>query len=485
MLFARPDVDENEIRDKLEEKTPELTFTVVSEKVHARDLQKAEGQPAPIATEAGSSLGRFGIARGLHGLLVRMQIKVREAKEAQPRPVIRPLEARPGTAAERCPSCNRRPPQNPPVAGDDPKFWCPWCWQMRRRARENFKEGEDPWERDGETLTFEDLAKASRATRKYLAFFAADGNGMGRLAQGLTSFLELRAFSEATSHVYETARDKAEEILAESDLEEGWQPKHAKLSLLSGGDEITLVLPSAPAPRVAVAVLQEIERGFDRITEPGALLAEALGEDHPVLAELRQAGAGAGLLVAPETYPVRLLRHYAQGLQRQAKRRCAERADEGHRSGLAWTLLTDGSPLPKGLEDEAEAAYSPKGFDRLLEETGKAEAAKVPGSLLHNLLAQKRREEKSLEEVVKPGPERDRVVVHLVANFFRYQLARHESLRTWWQAIQDNGTPDSEAQDDPILRWLAIDGGRRLEEVTDLLSLEPFRTRSQPKEVSA
>lgn len=401
MLFAsgtaEPEALASKVRGWLERASHELTFTVLAQKLYCRDLQPS-ASPKPVGQGGLAALDRFELVDGLRGILARLQVRLREAKEASPRYGGSPIrwEIRPGTASERCPSCGRRPRGAAPPGEDGPKSWCGWCKTLRDAALHNARSLEEPFFRNGRWLTFSDLAEASNRRRKYLGFVAIDGNGMGSVVQGIRSLLQLRAFSAETTRIYETARDQIETVLAQGFLAPGWNPEEASLSLLSGGDEVTFVLPAAAAPAAAVAVLRSIEQGFDRSCQAGGLLHAAFESDPVQLERLRTAGAAGGIVVAQSHYPVRLLRHYADRLQKQAKQ--AGAAATG-RSEVAWTLLTDSSPLPEGPSAGMDDDFRLEGFETLLGEARAAQRAGVPNAALHRLVGQAREEDAGLRSI--------------------------------------------------------------------------------------
>lgn len=467
ILFASAATDAAELatttRRWLEQRSHGLTFTVIAEPLSVSDLEAGgEGQPLPKVGVA--ALDRFRVASGLRAVLVRTQIKLRAAKDAGPRFQAEPaLQSRPGTRAERCPSCGRRPPRRTPVTDNAPEFWCGHCAGLRRQYKDLGGAG---FERDGQPITFGELAEGVDCRRRYLGFLAVDGNAMGSVVQNVRNFLQLRAFSDATTAIYDAAREKAKAVVAGSsfkdDLGEGC------LSLLSGGDEITLVLPSTAAPAAAVESLRAIEQGYDAATRPGELLHAAFESDPELLDRLRAAGAAAGLIIGHSHYPVRLLRQYADQLQKNAKRSCAA---ETQRSGLAWLLLTDSSPLTEALAEEAEPTDQVlESFEALLREAMAAREVSMPSSALQGILSHYRHEERDLLPVAN-GSGKQKVLDLLVANFFRYQLARNEKLRSWWRQVAP--AADSEGGD-AVASWLMKGGGRRLEKLVDLLSLDPL-----------
>lgn len=469
MLFARAGDDINGLIDRvrqwLERRSLELTFTVVALPLFARDLAPS-APPRPLPAGGVAALDRFEQVDGVRGALVRLQVLVRQAKDAHPRfrGAHPKLPVRPGAAADRCPSCNRRPRAKSDRTDDGPWTWCSHCRELRDVCLAEEKSGDNE-----KAPTFADLAEAGASQRRYLGFVAVDGNGMGQVVQGVRNFLQLRAFSEATTAVYEQARRQVDGLLTHGFLRDGCDPGQASLSLLSGGDEITLVLPSAAAPYAANAVLREVETGFDRLTASGGLLHEAFLGEPDLLERLRGAGAAAGWIAARPEYPVRLLRRYAEALQKTAKEVCGPGAA---RSAAAWRLLSDASPLPEGIAPESRPAELPLASqERLLREAEALRKEKVPTSALWTVLGQIRKEDESLRSVPH-GPGRNEVLGLLGANFFRYQMARHARLTAWWQQVRGSSTPQ---ELDDVARWFQAGGTQRLERLLDLHSLALFQ----------
>jgi hypothetical protein len=114
-------------------------------------------------------------------------------------------------------------------------------------------------------------------------------------------------------------------------------------------------------------------------------------------------------------------------------------------------------------------------FASRLAEVAAAVEARLPRTALQRLLDEGRREEESIRSLER-GPERDQVVAALLANFFRYQLARNPRLAAWWAAVRPADQPGAE---DSVLSWLRDGGVSRLERLTELLSIEPIPRETQ------
>ncbi len=445
------------MEELLRQRCPDLGFTVAAVPLHVRDFERS-GDGDTLARVHG--LGRFRVATGLKAALTRLQVEVRAKKDGQPEPSRgRLLRATNELLATRCPSCGARSPENPAPAGQEPKpaNWCWWCRKVSGALRHGPRAFVDA---AGNPITFADLAELVRQPRRYLGFLALDGNGMGQLGRQMGSLLELAAFSAATTAIYERARRAG--IAALGDFAES--PDETHLSLVGGGDEITFVLPAGAAPGVAQAGATAVEEGFDALTREDAWLARAFAENPGALAELRKAGAGAGLVLADGHFPVRFLRRYAAALQKRAKRHCNQ---TGERSAVAWELLATGSPL---TEEPGEVAAASLGLARLadqLADVDHARAAHLPPSALQTVLRYAATEERALAGL---GDEAERRNVHarLTANFFRYQLARNAPLASWWAAAE-RPEPGGEA----LVAWFADGGVDHLARLLDLLSLVP------------
>ena len=174
---------------------------------------------------------------------------------------------------------------------------------------------------------------------------------------------------------------------------------------------------------------------------------------------------GAELVAAREHYPVRLLRRYAAELQGRAKLWCALEPRD-RRSALAWTLLTDSSPLPDpGAVGGGEGAWAPDDFAKLLGEVAAAARLGLPQAAVQRLLGEVGREERSLA-VLGEGDGKRKVAVAVAANFFCYQLARNRVLAEWWSEVAPAGA-------EPVAAWLGGATGKWLPALADLMALGP------------
>lgn len=455
LLFAGPvAAPENlEIRLKrwLTDRSHDLELTVVSLALRSRDLLPSS-PPLPLKSGGAAALDRYSLTDGISGALARLSVKLRRAKEEKLVPLPRVvLPRRPGTAVERCPSCGRRPPRS--GTGDGPERWCDWCRALRHidlEARRQIA--------DSGFQTFAELAEAGRGARSYLGFVAIDGNNMGSLVQRVRDFLEFAALSEATTAIYQTAREEARAV-SRSYLRHNLSADPV-VSLLSGGDEITLVLPAAAALPAACAALRAIERGFDQACAPGQLLAQAFHAHPELLADLRQAGAAAGVVLAPMKMPVRLTRHTAEALQKkQAKRICPTHS----RSALAWQVASDDTAPSSEPELFTEEELTVEATETLLREVAMAQRVGVPTSAFWVLLRQNRLEAASLRSLAQPRE----ALALLAANFLRYQMARNRSLRGFWEQVSGK----SEVRQEEVDRWFLCGGVRRLERMVELLAV--------------
>ena len=473
----------------LEKKCPGLTFTVAAVPLYAWDLEKSGDGGTLKAGPAG--LDRFEVVTGLKGALTRLQVRIRERKDGQPK--LRPSGLRreeKKLLATRCPSCGTRTPDNPASEGQEPtpENWCEWCKKVSRALRKSDRRFKD---KDGNPITFAGLAERIQQPRQYLGFLALDGNGLGRTSREIGSLVELCAFSQAVTAIYRRARRLGEQELkrfcdgenpeasevetssgdgatAEGDAQEQSKSSKAHLSLLTGGDEITLVLPAGAAPAVAHVVATAVEEGFELLTGSGGYLSRAFESNSKVLEDLRRSGSGVGLVLADSHFPVRFLRRYAGLLQKRAKEFCKA---QGARSALSWELLTDGSPLTEEPgERKRTDDLTLEGLKQQLEDVVVARREGLGQSALHTVLRYRGTEELGLRSVAA-AELREEVLAQLTANFFRYQLARNSQLAGWWQ-----GTSKPDPSSRELVAWFRNGGGLKLDRLLDLMSLVPVHT---------
>lgn len=224
----------------------------------------------------------------------------------------------------RCDRCGRRMGAYPDRVEAD-KTLCPVCELRDRQGRETKKlfHGQEVrgrfnqefWHEYGGSWTArqpEDLdTLLQTAGRKYLAFFYADGNDIGRLLQKTGSKEEYKALSVALEAgtrqaLYQALQEACGHALA---YQEVWPFDIVNI----GGDDVTLLIQAGYAWEVAVAFLQWFEQEVNR------RLRETLRTSWPE-GWPERITASCGIAIADVKYPIRYLEHLAADLVKEAKK---------------------------------------------------------------------------------------------------------------------------------------------------------------------
>ena len=457
---------------------PRLTFTCAA--VDVTGVMLETSKPRPLEDTGAGRLDRYRIVDGFSGVFARLRIALREKKDSglgafEAASEFVPLD---GRALDRCPSCYRVPAGTTRIRADEAS-WCDRCVELRKRDRSSSTSaGNKDKNPENSATTFVDVAESDRG-RGYLAYLAADGDDFGHRFESLRSLDQVMAFSVVVTDVFAAARADVAKF-----VERHTKKQSASASLLSGGDEIVFVLPADVAPAAAIVLTHAVERRLRALPGP-----DDKSFPGPVAKALRSATISTGLVIAPPTYPVALMRRDAAQLQRQAKRSPADRGPKP--STIAWTFLTDGAPRPTAsgdhhvrLGETSVAAFEHKLAEVTLAMTlprTKEEARRnligpdVPKSVLRPIVALAEREERAGLDAHGTAtstlpPTARRTVDRVVAGFFRYQLARSPELRRWWDQPAVRGRRPAHA----VEEWLGTGGRQRLASLLDWLSLAPI-----------
>lgn len=334
-----------------------------------------------------------------------------------------------------CDSCYQRAAVAEWSSPDRVMHLCEACEERRHVGQQHIR-GTD----------FQSIASAATVgDRQWLALLALDGNGMGDILTRLDSLTQVRAFSEATTAVMNRVRDRAVDALG----------GEACISLLSGGDEIVLVVPAGGALQLAAKVIDEVEQGF-RALQDDADLRAIFVAPQGLLHRLAATTVGVGLVLAPPKVPVRHLYRHAMALQRGAKEQCYYAQPSERCSGIDFACLVDGGALPQGPVDRRRDLLAVPGQQPVQRSTR-------PFSLVRyrELLEAARRLSGVPRSQVQMLRDRCEAGIQVAVNHLCYQVARSQQGRgTWAEWLQDSEiNPRSRPE---IVEWLfpRIDGRR-------------------------
>ncbi|MBL8898470.1 MAG: hypothetical protein JNM84_12615, partial [Planctomycetes bacterium] len=410
---------EEELRRSITEECPGLRLTVATLSASLEDFiaPQISGDTACRLGKSKKGWQAWHIARGLPALIERLARRLRERKDGKMHVAVPPSEGgRPLGNTERCPSCHTERMLRSASDRED-ELQSGYCETCRRKHRLGMQESLH----DDEIRDFGSIAKQSGGRRRDLGFLYADGNSMGKLLTALPNLLSSKIFSRTTQEIFQRAVTAA---LDKGALE--FQGRMACVSLLSGGDEVILILPADRVLPLAVELDRAVQAGFEKLAgDPefqGALGSECLRK------RVESISLGIGCVIAPPKFPVRDLRDYAARLQKVAKGRfygepleCECRAVEGRRrTYIDYEILRSSSAWN---EDPAEARKSkrkrrltakPFRIDELDALVGDVKAIRKYGIPRSQLYA--------LREMVDQDPQE-------AIFFLRYQCARHSAFQ--------------------------------------------------------
>ncbi|MEX1366488.1 MAG: hypothetical protein AB1Z98_25415, partial [Nannocystaceae bacterium] len=303
------------------------------------------------------------------------------AKDSAPRPDV-PV---PPSHDQRCADCHVRfAATSYPGAENEPVPACMRCAQAVQRGR---RASRINW-------TLEDLESGG-----LVAVVSADGNNLGALFSTIGSLADTAVTSNLVTAVFQQAHERALEA-----IEHYVDP-------VVGGDDIRVFLP----PQRVLDYITELAIAVDELVlgTPTDDLAPELQNALPRL------GIGIGAVVAPFHYPAARLISIAHDLEDTAKAACLR---DGVRSAVDLRVIRSGQELAQGVDVSSKQAPSaiPLSLDDWTRFLGRARALiKVPSSQRSMLIPQ---------DADQDDPER--------ANSFRYQVARHDAWKRWFDACE-------------------------------------------------
>lgn len=295
----------------------------------------------------------------------------------------------PTSRDDECACCRRYRAAIESTRDDRPDHVCSRCFEMIGRGR---KSDRAPGERVGAmSQSIEEIAEDG-----WIAMVSADGNSLGALFDSLHGLAETAVMSEVIGEIFRAARTAALDAAG----------AHKCVPLLAGGDDVRAFIP----PSRAIAYVERLVEVVE--SEAARYAGELEGLVAPgTVAQLRKLGIGIGVAIANVYYPSWRLMDLAHDLEDSAKTlRTA-------RSALDFAIVTTEDALtgkPARPDDLRPLSMDRASWKRALERAGWL--SKIPKAQLGVLAS---RANESAEEL---------------ANALRYQVARSQHWRDWYQA---------------------------------------------------
>jgi len=267
---------------------------------------------------------------------------------------------------------------------------CERCYAMIRRGRDS--ERERGMRLGAMSQSIEDIADEG-----LVAMVSADGNNLGALFDSLTGLADTAVMSEVVAEIFTSARDAA---LAAADREKC-------VPLLAGGDDVRAFIP----PR---CVISYVEALVEVVESESARYAGELERRMAAgtIERLRQLGIGIGVAVANVYYPAWKLMELAHELEDSAK------TQRTARSALDFTVVTSEDMLTGELTRPDD--LRPLAMDR---ETWRRARGRATG------LAKLPKAQLGVLQPIEDDDTGDQL-----ANALRYQVARSQPWRDWYEA---------------------------------------------------
>lgn len=198
----------------------------------------------------------------------------------------------------------------------------------------------------------DELGKACRSRSGYASFVYADGNRMGQtleslstlqgyctFSRGLSASIQAAAYQALAENLHPTMIDRVDPN--QRPLGKGFI--HPLELLVSGGDDLILILPGDAALPVAVRLCQLFEQAMRKNVPPEVWAS--------LPADLRNPTLSAGVVIATSHNPVRVLRQVSKELCKNAKQRAYDEGQADHpTSALDFLLIKSQSMLRRDVK---------------------------------------------------------------------------------------------------------------------------------------
>lgn len=271
-----------------------------------------------------------------------------------------------------CDSCGYRPAEKRFLLDASGDLLCMSCWQKRDKGMEirdqKSKEGffkkfnefvsgtqyKEKWE--GVVLS-EDLNQLGDLDGSgYIGFITADGNHMGMMLSLLEREENYRDFSGQLANlmqhiVFDTLAKETKPVNRDGMLILPFE------IVLIGGDDLMMFTTASQAPSLAVKIVEQFEEKTTEILKKTGVLENRFYErlkkgfepdpppiapDEPFITHQKLTMA-AGVVLCHSNFPVPALVEIAETLQKNAKKKCAEKCIRYAQGAIDFQVITSGA----------------------------------------------------------------------------------------------------------------------------------------------
>ncbi|HEX3757834.1 MAG TPA: hypothetical protein VHW23_03970 [Kofleriaceae bacterium] len=319
----------------------------------------------------------------------------------------------PDAKQSECAYCRAYRGSRPRKRDEQIELVCAQCDAMLDRGR---LEGRDPGDRFGEMSQ----SIADIATEGWLAVVSADGNNLGALFEALGSLVELAVVSSVIAASFRDAHERAIAPI----------PEAKRVTLMTGGDDVRAFLPPGEVLRYVPALVETLESEAARhVRATGGLLSKDVND------RLGKLGIGIGAVIAHVYYPASRLVEYAHQLEDSAKAACRR---HDWRSGFDFAVVTtEDTMVGRPVRSTDRAALRPLApcTEPWQAALRSADAlSRIPSAQLTVLAAAPTADGEATFASTKDGARPEDAEGGELGNLLRYQVARSEAWRAWYDA---------------------------------------------------
>lgn len=361
--------------------------------------------------------------------------KLRQAKAAKAELLTIPVEP----YMRLCNSCGQHPVTT--LARDGSGDWlCTSCITKREKSDRSalydaFREYVQKFEGDNHIWTEKKLPRDLDAIGivskppNYVGFISLDGNHLGDLLSKMEALEEYRRFSKGLqsltqNQTFNALRNHGRPLQDTAPFE----------LVLIGGDDVLLIT----AADIAIDVALSIAEGFEKNSRKEVLEGTGLAKEQKILT------MAGGVVLAHADFPIPAMHKLAEGLQKSAKKFCAE---HGYQSGALDFLVVSSSnadleAMRKSIPHRRP--YTLKELRLLVDYIRRFKSVDFPANQLQTMYqalftSEVNAQLVSIATLGRLGQQSDREKYNLLRNFFKDVGVTFDGQLPPWDAKKQKG----------------------------------------------